>query len=137
MIAPQVSRRQEAALLFVIAHGWQWLCIEGSHHVYGKAGQRARISVPVHGNRPLKVGLQRHEKQAPEFAIARAIIAARGHAGLSQAGLAISQPVVACPQGRPHPAEHAHPAEDRRSHRRGAGIPPEAKARGGSLHRTG
>jgi len=41
-------------------HGWQLLRIEGSHHVYGKAGQRARISVPVHGNRPLKVGLQRH-----------------------------------------------------------------------------
>ena len=41
-------------------YGWQLLRIEGSHHVYGKAGQRARISVPVHGNRPLKVGLQRH-----------------------------------------------------------------------------
>jgi predicted RNA binding protein YcfA (HicA-like mRNA interferase family) len=41
-------------------HGWQLLRVQGSHHVYGKAGQRARISVPVHGNRPLKVGLQRH-----------------------------------------------------------------------------
>ena len=41
-------------------HGWQVLRVQGSHHVYGKAGQRARISVPVHGNRPLKVGLQRH-----------------------------------------------------------------------------
>lgn len=41
-------------------HRWQLLRIQGSHHVYGKAGQRARISVPVHGNRPLKVGLQRH-----------------------------------------------------------------------------
>jgi hypothetical protein len=26
----------------------------------GKAGQRARISVPVHGNHPLKLRLQRH-----------------------------------------------------------------------------
>jgi predicted RNA binding protein YcfA (HicA-like mRNA interferase family) len=41
-------------------HGWRLLRIQGSHHVYGKAGQRARISVPVHGNRPLKLGLQRH-----------------------------------------------------------------------------
>jgi len=41
-------------------HGWQLLRIQGSHHVYGKSGQRARISVPVHGNRPLKLGMQRH-----------------------------------------------------------------------------
>jgi predicted RNA binding protein YcfA (HicA-like mRNA interferase family) len=41
-------------------HGWRLLRVQGSHHVYGKAGQRARISVPVHGNRPLKLGLQRH-----------------------------------------------------------------------------
>ena len=39
--------------------GWQLLRVQGSHHVYGKSGQRARISVPVHGNRPLKLGLQR------------------------------------------------------------------------------
>jgi predicted RNA binding protein YcfA (HicA-like mRNA interferase family) len=41
-------------------HGWQLLRVQGSHHVYGKPGQRARISVPVHGNRPLKLGLQQH-----------------------------------------------------------------------------
>ena len=41
-------------------HGWQLLRVQGSHHVYGKAGQRARISVPVHGNRPLKLGMQKH-----------------------------------------------------------------------------
>lgn len=41
-------------------HGWQLLRVQGSHHVYGKSGQRARISVPVHSNRPLKLGLQRH-----------------------------------------------------------------------------
>jgi len=33
--------------------------ISGSHHVYGKLGERVRLSVPVHGNRPLKRGLQR------------------------------------------------------------------------------
>jgi hypothetical protein len=33
-----------------------------------------------------------YEKQAPEYAIARAIIAARAHAGLSQAELAEPRP---------------------------------------------
>jgi predicted RNA binding protein YcfA (HicA-like mRNA interferase family) len=41
-------------------HGWQLLRVQGRHHVYGKSGQRARISVPVHGNRPLNLALQRH-----------------------------------------------------------------------------
>jgi predicted RNA binding protein YcfA (HicA-like mRNA interferase family) len=40
--------------------GWTLLRITGSHHVYGKPGERSRLSVPIHGNRPLKVGLQRH-----------------------------------------------------------------------------
>jgi predicted RNA binding protein YcfA (HicA-like mRNA interferase family) len=39
-------------------HGWSLLRIHGSHHVYGKPGQRARISVPVHGNVVFKRGLQ-------------------------------------------------------------------------------
>jgi predicted RNA binding protein YcfA (HicA-like mRNA interferase family) len=30
------------------------LRFEGSHHVYGKPGHRARISVPVHRNAALK-----------------------------------------------------------------------------------
>ena len=33
--------------------------IRGSHHVYAKTGTAIRISVPVHGNVPLKIGLQR------------------------------------------------------------------------------
>jgi len=41
-------------------NGWSLLRIMGSHHVYGKAGNPARISVPIHGNRPLKIGLLRH-----------------------------------------------------------------------------
>ena len=40
--------------------GWQLLRVRGSHHVYGKAGERARLSVPVHGNDRLKTGLQAH-----------------------------------------------------------------------------
>jgi predicted RNA binding protein YcfA (HicA-like mRNA interferase family) len=39
-------------------HGWTLLRVHGSHHVYGKPGERIRISTPVHGNRLLKRGLQ-------------------------------------------------------------------------------
>jgi predicted RNA binding protein YcfA (HicA-like mRNA interferase family) len=50
----------KAFCLLLERHGWQLLRVQGSHHVYGKPGQRARISVPVRGTRPLKCGLQRH-----------------------------------------------------------------------------
>ncbi|MGA2222649.1 MAG: type II toxin-antitoxin system HicA family toxin [Verrucomicrobiia bacterium] len=38
---------------------WQLKRINGSHHIYAKPGERAIITVPVHGNRTLKPGLQR------------------------------------------------------------------------------
>lgn len=38
-------------------NGWTLLRVNGSHHIYGKAGERARICVPVHGSQPLKRGL--------------------------------------------------------------------------------
>lgn len=41
-------------------HGWELLRINGSHHIYGKPGQVERISIPIHGNQPLKVGLLQH-----------------------------------------------------------------------------
>ncbi len=41
-------------------HGWVLLRIQGSHHIYGKPGSAVRLSVPVHGNRPLRIGLPRH-----------------------------------------------------------------------------
>jgi predicted RNA binding protein YcfA (HicA-like mRNA interferase family) len=41
-------------------NGWQLLRINGSHHIYGKSGSVIRLSVPVHGNQPLKTGLLRH-----------------------------------------------------------------------------
>jgi predicted RNA binding protein YcfA (HicA-like mRNA interferase family) len=44
----------------VEARSWELKRINGSHHIYAKAGESARISVPVHGNTPLKIGLQRH-----------------------------------------------------------------------------
>jgi len=41
-------------------HGWNLLRIHGSHHIYGKPGSVVRLSVPIHGNTPLKIGLLRH-----------------------------------------------------------------------------
>jgi predicted RNA binding protein YcfA (HicA-like mRNA interferase family) len=41
-------------------HGWKLLRINGSHHIYGKSGSVVRLSISIHGNRPLKVGLLRH-----------------------------------------------------------------------------
>ena len=40
-------------------HGWSLLRINGSHHIYGKPGQAARLSVTCHGAKPLKLGLFR------------------------------------------------------------------------------
>ncbi len=39
--------------------GWTLKKIHGSHHVFMKAGRNERISVPVHSNKDLKVGLLR------------------------------------------------------------------------------
>ena len=41
-------------------HGWVLRRIHGSHHIYGKDGSVVRLSVPVHGNKPLKAGLLAH-----------------------------------------------------------------------------
>jgi predicted RNA binding protein YcfA (HicA-like mRNA interferase family) len=41
-------------------HGWTLLRVQGSHHIYGKAGSDVRLSIPVHGNQTLKTGLLRH-----------------------------------------------------------------------------
>lgn len=38
-------------------HGWKLMRIKGSHHVYMKTGSTARISLPVHKNQDLKIGL--------------------------------------------------------------------------------
>lgn len=40
--------------------GWVLRRINGSHHIYSKEGNPARISLPIHRNAPLKVGLQKH-----------------------------------------------------------------------------
>jgi len=40
--------------------GWILLRVNGSHHIYGKSGNAKRISVPIHGNKALRVGLLRY-----------------------------------------------------------------------------
>ena len=39
--------------------GWQLARINGSHHIYTKKGRIERVVIPVHGNKSLKIGLQR------------------------------------------------------------------------------
>ncbi len=62
-----MSGKQVAKLLE--GRGWTLLRVQGSHHIYGKRGSVVRISVPIHGNRPLKKGLLAHllkMAEAPE-----------------------------------------------------------------------
>ena len=37
-------------------NGWYLVRVHGSHHLYNKLGKPVLISVPVHGNKPLKKG---------------------------------------------------------------------------------
>ena len=53
-----ISGKELAKLLE--RNDWILLRVQGSHHIYGKAGSSIRISVPIHGNKSLKVGLLRH-----------------------------------------------------------------------------
>lgn len=53
-----ISGKQLAKLLE--KNDWKLLRIQGSHHIYGKIGNDARISVPIHKNETLKVGLLKH-----------------------------------------------------------------------------
>jgi len=61
-----LSGREFARL--VERRGWRLLRIAGSHHIYGKAGSVVRLSIPIHGNRPLKIGLLRHLAKLTEIA---------------------------------------------------------------------
>ncbi len=60
-----VSGREFAGLLR--RHGWTLLRVQGSHHIYGKSGNIARISVPIHGNKSLKIGLLKHLLRVAEL----------------------------------------------------------------------
>jgi predicted RNA binding protein YcfA (HicA-like mRNA interferase family) len=51
----QVSGKQLAKA--VQRKGWSLARVQGSHHIFVIAGRRERIVIPIHGNRPLKIGL--------------------------------------------------------------------------------
>jgi predicted RNA binding protein YcfA (HicA-like mRNA interferase family) len=53
-----MSGREFARL--VERNGWKLLRINGSHHIYGRSGSVVRLSIPIHGNKPLKRGLLTH-----------------------------------------------------------------------------
>ena len=40
--------------------GWSLRRTKGSHHIFVKEGNPVRISVPIHGNKPLKLGLLKY-----------------------------------------------------------------------------
>jgi predicted RNA binding protein YcfA (HicA-like mRNA interferase family) len=60
-----LSGREFARL--VERHGWSLLRIHGSHHIYGKTGSVVRLSIPIHGNKPLKPGLLNHLAKLAEL----------------------------------------------------------------------
>ena len=50
----------KAFVKVVERNGWHLLRINGSHHIYGSPGSTVRLSIPIHGNQPLKRGLLAH-----------------------------------------------------------------------------
>jgi predicted RNA binding protein YcfA (HicA-like mRNA interferase family) len=54
----QASGRDLARVLE--RNDWLLLRVHGSHHIDGRDGSPLRLSVPIHGDRPLKTGLVRH-----------------------------------------------------------------------------
>jgi predicted RNA binding protein YcfA (HicA-like mRNA interferase family) len=60
-----LSGREFARL--VERRGWKLLRVNGSHHIYGKLSSVVRLSIPIHGNHPLKVGLLRHLAKLAEI----------------------------------------------------------------------
>ena len=43
----------------LIENGWILTRVSGSHHIFTKLGEDAKIVVPVHGNKEIKTGLLR------------------------------------------------------------------------------
>ena len=60
-----ISGREFARL--VERRGWTLLRINGSHHIYGRPGVDVRLTIPIHANRPLKIGLLRHLAKLAEI----------------------------------------------------------------------
>ena len=61
----QISGKDFAKLL--TKKGWDLKRNHGSHHVYTKKGRKERISLPIHGNKPLKTGLLKHLMKIAEI----------------------------------------------------------------------
>jgi predicted RNA binding protein YcfA (HicA-like mRNA interferase family) len=61
----QISGKEFARVLE--RRGWELRRIGGSHHVYIKPGRIERISLPVHGSKPLKMGLLKHLMKIAEI----------------------------------------------------------------------
>jgi len=55
----QVSGKELARA--VQRKGWVLARSKGSHHIFVKDGRPERLVIPIHGNRPLKVGLLRSQ----------------------------------------------------------------------------
>jgi predicted RNA binding protein YcfA (HicA-like mRNA interferase family) len=55
----QVSGKEFARV--VQKRGWVLKRIHGSHHVFTKEGRQERVVIPIHANRPLKIGLLKHQ----------------------------------------------------------------------------
>lgn len=47
--------------------GWILKRINGSHHIYAKVGSNLRLSVPVHADSTLKIGLQKQLMKIAEI----------------------------------------------------------------------
>jgi predicted RNA binding protein YcfA (HicA-like mRNA interferase family) len=60
-----LSGREFARL--VERRGWRLLGVNGSHHIYGKPGSVVRLSIPIHGNHQIKLGLLRHLAKIAEI----------------------------------------------------------------------
>lgn len=61
-----VSGREFARI--IERRGWTLLRVSGSHHIYGKSASIVRLSIPIHGNKPLKTGLLRHLAKLADLA---------------------------------------------------------------------
>jgi zinc transport system permease protein len=52
---------------FLITYNEELARVSGSHHVYAKSDRIERLSVPIHGNKPLKPGLQSYLLKAADI----------------------------------------------------------------------
>jgi predicted RNA binding protein YcfA (HicA-like mRNA interferase family) len=57
----------KAFINIVERRGWMLLRVHGSHHIYGRPGSTVRLSIPVHGNHPLKRGLLAYLMKAADL----------------------------------------------------------------------